>query len=448
MEPGTMTQRWKHQEEALAFALKRPHTMLAMAMGTGKSKVAIDLISERKAQRVLIVCPKSVVHIWPSEFNKHDRWPAVFAPKNGNVASKTESLKRAMETTGRPVVFVVNYETMWRDPFLKVALSYAWDWVILDESHRIKSPGGVASRAAHRLGRQAKYRLCLTGTPMPHSPMDLYAQYRFLDSSIFGTSFVSFKAHYAIMGGYLRKQVISFRYQDELREKMYSLAFRVSKDVLDLPEAQHESRTFNLQPETRRIYESLEHVLVAQVEEGIISASNALVKLLRLQQLTSGYIKDDDGVERKLEEGKQDLLDDLLQDMPRREPIIIFCRFHSDLNAVRRIAERQDRSHGELSGRRNDLDKFYSKECDLLAVQLQSGGVGIDLTRAHYAIYYSLGFSLGDYEQSLARLHRPGQTKPVQYYHLIAEGTVDEKVYQALRDRREVVGYVLGGLMS
>ena len=91
----------------------------------------------------------------------------------------------------------------------------------------------------------------------------------------------------------------------------------------------------------------------------------------------------------------------------------------------------------------DELKRWQAGEAPVLAVQIDSGGVGVDLTRARYAIYYSLGFSLGSYEQSLARIHRPGQTRPVEYIHLLAEGTVDEKVMAALARRSDVVNTVL-----
>jgi SNF2 family DNA or RNA helicase len=85
-----------------------------------------------------------------------------------------------------------------------------------------------------------------------------------------------------------------------------------------------------------------------------------------------------------------------------------------------------------------------SPDVDVVGVQVQSGGVGIDLTRAAYAVLYSVGFSLGDYEQLLKRVHRPGQERATTYIHLLAEDTVDEKVYQALAEKRKVVEFVLG----
>ena len=133
-------------------------------------------------------------------------------------------------------------------------------------------------------------------------------------------------------------------------------------------------------------------------------------------------------------------------DMEVEEPIAVFARFRRDLDRIHAVAGRLGRKSFELSGRRNELaDWQRDTGGSVLAVQEQAGGVGISLVRARYCIYYSVGYSLGDYEQSLARIHRPGQDRPVLYVHLLAEDTVDERVYQALDARRDVVETILEG---
>jgi SNF2 family DNA or RNA helicase len=424
--------------------------MLSMDMGTGKSKVAVNVTVNGRCSAVLVICPLSVVDVWPSEFAKHapDNLAAEFCILNEgrSVAEKTKLMHRAFargKTRNRPVVVIVNYESAWRDPLGAALLATPWDLVILDESHRIKSPGGKASMYCSRLGLKAKRKLCLTGTPMPHSPLDVYGQYRFLDPGIFGTSFARFKAKYAVFGGFHNKQVKGYQNQAELNKRFYSIAFRVEKaEVLDLPEFNHNVRFCELGPAARKIYNEMEYTFYTEVKERVITASNALVKLLRLQQVTSGHIEEipDLGFE------KTKLLEDVLEDLPLDEPCVVFCRFDRDLDRVREVARRLGREYYELSGRARGLGAWQaSKTGDILGVQIRSGGVGIDLTRSRYAIYYSLGFSLGDYEQSLARVHRPGQTRPVFYYHLVAKNTVDQKVYQALRDRKDAVKAVLDG---
>ncbi|HOQ47565.1 MAG TPA: SNF2-related protein [Bryobacteraceae bacterium] len=321
--------------------------------------------------------------------------------------------------------------------------NYFADGLLVHNCHRLKAPGGKASRYVARLGQAARFRLGLSGTPMPHSPLDVYAYFRFIDSSIFGWSFHKFRQHYAVMGGYQNHQVVGYRNLDELNQKFYSVTFACGKDVLDLPAEVHITYTCQLGAEARKVYRSLERDLIAEVQAGEVTAANALVKLLRLQQITGGYIRTDDGHDVQIDAAKMNLLRDVMEDIAPDEPVVVFCRFHKDLEAVNRVADETGRRSLELSGRIDELKRWQAGEAPVLAVQIDSGGVGVDLTRARYAIYYSLGFSLGSYEQSLARIHRPGQTRPVEYIHLLAEGTVDEKVMAALARRSDVVNTVL-----
>jgi SNF2 family DNA or RNA helicase len=183
--------------------------------------------------------------------------------------------------------------------------------------------------------------------------------------------------------------------------------------------------------------------MMAELDAGEVTVANALVKLLRLQQITGGYIRTDDGLDVQIDSAKMNLLRDVLEDIDPHEPVIVFCRFHKDLEAVNRVADETGRRSLELSGRMDELKQWQAGEAPVLAVQIDSGGVGVDLTRARYSVYYSLGFSLGSYEQSLARIHRPGQTRPVEYIHLLAQDTVDEQVMVALARRADVVNSVL-----
>jgi SNF2 family DNA or RNA helicase len=237
--------------------------------------------------------------------------------------------------------------------------------------------------------------------------------------------------------------VVGYANLDELNRKFYSITFACGKDVLDLPPEMHVTHTCQLGAEARKAYRSLERDLIAEVQAGEVTAANALVKLLRLQQITGGHIRTDDGHDIQVDSSKMNLLRDVFEDIAPEEPVVVFCRFHQDLEAVHRVSSETGRRSLELSGRKDELRAWQASEAPVLAVQIDSGGVGVDLTRARYAIYYSLGFSLGSYEQSLARIHRPGQTRPVEYIHLLLEGTVDEKVMNALACRSDVVNSVL-----
>ena len=446
--PCTATRPWQHQLRAYHFAHDLQAWMLALDMGTGKSKVVVDLICSLGLRRVLVVCPLSVVPAWEKQVKLHAGRPDVRVVLLGNevdgVRAKAQRAESELSRWSGPVVLVINHESLWREPFGSWAMRQQWELVVVDESHRMKAPGGKLSMYLARLRDRAARRGCLTGTPMPHSPLDVYAQYRFLDPGIFGTSYQRFKMRYAQMGGYLNHQVVAYQNQDELAERFGSIAYRVKAgEVLDLPPFQHITRTCTLSHEEAKVYASLASELIAQVREGIVTASNALVKLLRLQQVCSGYVKLDDGAEVLVGTTKRAMLADVLEDLPQREPLVVFCRFRHDLDSIAEVCRDAGRSCAELSGRRNELAHWQDGGADVLAVQIQSGGVGIDLTRARYAIYFSTSWSLGEYEQSLARVHRPGQERPVIYIHLPAKGTVDEVVYKALERKRDVIEAVL-----
>lgn len=444
---------WPHQVHGAQAIIDNPATMLAYDMGTGKTRCVIEAQEQCNWKRVLVVAPKNVCNVWSQQWTKHATVGAdVLVLGSKPVTKRRDMLTRALELHEEaPLIVVVNYDSVWREPLASLIMATHWDALVLDESHRIKAPMGKRSRWIGQLGKKqprAK-RICLTGTPMPHSPLDVFAQYRFLCPETFGWSWVRFRSRYAIMNPHIHGHIVDYVNLDELEEKYQKYALRVRKaDVLPyLPPVTHETLAVELGKEARRIYNSLETQMVALIEAGEITASNALVKLLRLQQITGGTVNTDDNKRILVSTDKRDRLAELIGDLPTDEPIVVFCRFHGDLNAVHVASEHAKRKCWELSGREKQLEKWQEATGgEVLAVQIQSGGVGIDLTRSNYCCFYSIGFSLGDYEQALARVDRPGQKKPVTYYHLVATNTADEYVYRALRNRKNLVEAVVDSL--
>lgn len=446
--PLTKTQPWLHQLRAYHFAMSLPACLLALDMGTGKTKIAIDLIINEGWNLTVIICPRSVVAVWPEEIYKHAAGPlCVLDVRDGTVAKRALQVTkewRMAATLRMPLVIILNYEAAWRTPMDTTLLGLPIDAVILDESHKIKSPSGRASLFCARVGERARKRICLTGTPMPHSPLDIYAQMRFLDKGVFGPSFTLFRVRYAVMGGYGNHQVFGYQREEELREKMYALTYRVkADDVQSLPETLDIVRPCRLTEKGRGLYDQLKRDFTLSLETGEVTTTNALTRLLRLQQITSGHLHTDTGAHETVDTAKQEALFDLLEGLPPDEPVVVFTRFVHDLTVVQEVCADLKRHSLELSGRVNALAPWQQGAAPILGVQIQSGGVGVDLTRACHVIYYSLGFSLGDYVQSRKRVHRPGQARCVRYYHLVAEKTVDEDVYRALAKRENVIETLL-----
>jgi len=347
----------------------------------------------------------------------------------------------------------VNYEAAWREPLRSWLLKLKPDLLILDECHRIKAPGGRASLFCALLARRCRKRVGLTGTPMPHSPLDLYGQLRTIDQRVFGTSWVGFRGRYATIGGASGTEILNYQNEAELWAKFHGIAFvRAAEECTDLPELTEQTIPIQLSPQAMLVYRKLEAHFWADVGAGTVTLGNALGRLVRLQQVTSGYLPLDleprDHGKTRLETvdtGKAEALTDLLDDVPPSEPVVVFCRFHHDLDRVQQIAEQRGLRYGEVSGRRTDLtaDATMPEGVDLMAVQVQSGGVGIDLTRAKIGVFFSVGFSLGDLQQCKARLHRSNQERHVTLIHLVAEGTVDEIIREALENNLQIIETIM-----
>jgi len=414
-------------------------------MGVGKTFVALELLKLWEVNFALVVAPKAVLQVWEREAKKHLNGHFEVTVLNGTLPTRTKQAKQAIQRKGS--IVVVNYEAVWREPLSSLLMRSIPGAIILDESHRIKAPGGKASHFLAKLGKLAQRRLALTGTPLPHSPLDCYALYRFLDPSIFGYSFTRFRSRYAQMGGFGGHEIKGFQNLEELHEKMYQVAVRVrSEDVLDLPDTLDETLTFALAPKAQKIYNDLEKHLVAEIEGGEITAANAMVKLLRLQQLTGGWLRADDSDKvEQVDTGKAEVLKELIEGMGR-EQVVVFCRFRQDIDSIAQVCEDLGLTSAELSGRKNELEVWEQWQAQVLIAQIQAGSLGVDLTQARYCCYYSTGFSLGEYMQSRARVHRPGQTRKVVYYHLCAENSVDMKIMKALESRQDLVKWIIDDL--
>jgi SNF2 family DNA or RNA helicase len=204
-------------------------------------------------------------------------------------------------------------------------------------------------------------------------------------------------------------------------------------------------RTAKLEPKAQKAYDSMEKHFWTEVEKGEVTASNALVKLLRLQQVTSGWIKDDSGTMQQVSHAKADLLKDVLEDFPVKTPIVIFVRFTKDIEAVRQTCEAQGRRVGEVSGQHKELTDAgtFPDDLDVMVCQIQSGSLGINLSRASTEIFYSWGWALGDVEQARARIRHADNVDKIQYIHLVIEKSIDERMMGCLQKRKDFIEDVL-----
>lgn len=440
---------YNHQVLAYNIGIKLPCIALFMEQGTGKTLAAIAIAGRRfkrgEIKKVLVVAPSSVTLVWRDEFIKHADFPYELEVLEGPVQRRIEIITSWPNNPDVLQVAVINYEATWR--MEKELLTWRPDMVICDESQRIKSPSAKQSKTMHKFAQVAKYRLALSGTPITQGLIDIYSQYKFLEPSIFGTSFYAFRNRYCIMGGYENYQIIGYKNVDELTRKMHSIAFRVTKaEALDLPEQVDQVQYCELEPYARDIYEDIRNLNLAElINEERVTVTNVLTRLLRLSQVCGGFMKDDSGTLQQVSSAKLTLLAELLSDLSPSKKIVIFARFLPEIESIKQLLEKMKISYVWITGevepqkRSHAVWQFQNNnECRAFVAQIATGGLGITLTASDLAIFYSLDFSYANYDQCKARIHRLGQRNTCTYIHLIARDTVDEKILNTLQRKKNV----------
>ena len=453
--PRVKAKLFRHQQDAYDFALeifKQGKAVALLAdMGTGKSMMTIaitgTLEKECSVKKMLVLCPKSIVGVWEEEFRKFADYKYALTVLDGTMEKKKAAF--GFMNGAALQVIVVNYESCWR--LEKEITKWHPDLIVCDESSKIKTPSASQSKALHRLGRITKYNMILTGTPITGSPLDVFSQYKFLDDSIFGSSFYLFRNRYAIMGGYQNRMIIGYRHLDELVEKVHSIAFRIKiEDAVDLPPFIDETRAITLEPKAQSLYRMLEQDCYAELANGEVTARNVLTQLLRLAQCTGGFIRDDIKDEAQQVSGaKLDALEDIIDTcLDEEKKVVVFARFVPEIEAIAAMLKKKKIGYAQIYGattdRADQVKKFQEDaEVKVFIGQLQTTGMGLTLTAANVAVFYSLDFSYANYEQSRARIHRIGQKMTCLYIHLVCKGTVDEKIMQALKHKGDIANLMV-----
>jgi SNF2 family DNA or RNA helicase len=432
-------------------------------MGLGKSLTAIatmgQLFLDGKIDRVLVCAPTSVCNVWPAELGRFAGFPFACQVLTGDSAKRRAALRALRPRTVRTLlVAILNYESTWR--IEEDLAEWNPDLIVCDESQRIKNPRAAQSKALHRLGDRAKYKLILSGTPVSNSPLDLWSQYRFLNPRVFGTSYFQFEKKHAIMGGPViggkPRKLMGFRGLDEVMERAYRIASRATKaDALDLPEKTFERRPVPLSPAEMRAYRQMQFESLAWLGAHEVTAQNVLTKMLRLQQITGGFLKPDDGgPTQQLGSSKLDALRDIVEDyvLDGGQKLVVFFRFKAEglaicrmLREILKVPVNAPPAFGFLDGdtpqveRDHQVRRFQtSPDSKVFVTNMATGGAGITLNAASAMVFYSWNFSYMDYAQAQDRIHRIGQRHPCHYVHLVAPGTIDEHILAALESKQDM----------
>jgi hypothetical protein len=503
-----------HQTVGVQNAMGRSYGFF-FEPGTGKTASAIHLIDleaealytkEGRAYRALIVVPNNIALNWENEFKEFSTVAGTVTVLRGLTIDRIKLLIETLQnpTDNKYIAVICSYEIMCN--MWDYLGAVQWDRSFLDEAHYIKWPMTKRSKFAMKLRDKSNARTPLTGTPVCNTPIDLYALFEYMQKG--GSGFSTFKAFQNFYGVFEQRWGGSRRMVDVqnlpfLKERIARLAMIVSRAeaLPDLPEIQRDVLEVEMSPEQWKIYRDVMTKLFAEIENDIreagqgnrrtVNADNILTKLLRLAQITSGFVAYDavndpetgdvvcpKGIDRIDPNPKIETMMTLFKDEdgnlikgPDQKTIIWAC-WKQDIKtiAARLAFEGIDcvQFYGETDIKKRQEAEYrfnYDPKCKVFIGNPGCGGVGLNLigypprktnytTNCDHVIYFSQDWSHPKRVQSEMRANRLGTRVVTRCTDLCVRRTIDEEIRARVLNKRtmalktqdlaEVLGKVLG----
>jgi SNF2 family DNA or RNA helicase len=470
------TEPYAHQRKVVEQTLDKQAFALFAEQGTGKTKMTLDtywnLGWSNKLAGLLIIAPNGVHANWIiNEVPKHfDGNPTCLIWEGKDTMAWHKKFFRALqeikeEDPSVPVILAMNIEAVRTQRGFDHARKFLEAgpcMMVIDESTIIKNPQALQTKQVLKLAPLARYRRVLTGTPITQGPLDLYSQIQFLDPGIWPHgSWTAFKHDFAIevlqtMGTRKFTKIVGYRNIDKMTRILKDHVIQLKKvDCLDLPDKIYMERPVQLTEDQRKHYDEVKGMAMTMIEEGMVTATNALTLLLRLQQIVCGHVKDDDGNIHELTTNRIGAMLDIIEEVPGHK-VIIWAHFKAD---IRRIVRTLCDNYGTGAGvayfgetdqmeRSTAIRRFQEDpECRFF-VGNEAASRGITLTASDTVIYYSNNTKLEYRLQSEDRNHRIGQKNNVVYHDLVAYGTVDEKIFASIKAKENLANLVMSGVVS
>lgn len=432
----------KYQEYAIERILDTNYIALLLEMGLGKTVstlTAIDMLLNDlfEASRVLVIAPLRVAEdTWPREIDKWDHLRHLKISKIiGSAAQRRKALKAEAD------IYVINRENV---VWLVTELGTKWDFdtVVIDESSSFKNPQSKRFKALRRVRPMIHRVIELTGTPAPNGLMDLWPQIYLLDQGErLGKTITSYRDRYFVPGERSGHVVYKWHQKKEAEERIYEAISDIAvsmkaEDWLDLPEKIERTVPIRLTGKALDLYRKLERELLLEYEDADVVASTAAVLSNKLLQMSSGAVYDEDRGVKQIHEAKLDALEDIIE-AAQGKPVMLFYNFKHSLS---RIQERFPQAKTLRKGKdgNDDIAAWNNNEIELLCLHPKSAGHGLNLQESNCqtVVWFDQIWSLEEYQQANARVHRQGQTNRIVVQRLVAEGTMDEDAAEAL-ERKE-----------
>jgi len=451
----------KFQADALQKALLHGSYGIFFEQRVGKTRVAIDYCGvqhlAKKANIALIVCPLSVIYAWEEQIAQYFPYDCDihFYPERIAQRDKLlESIKQRHTTNPSKMSFIIaNYArlaTYTKNKYVEIERLKRHlniDVLILDESHLVKNHKSRRHKALYKLAMTIPYRLLLTGTPIAKHFYDIFGQFRIMNDSVFGHRWADFKENYCTMGGFKGKEITACKDPATLSKLMAKYSYRVlRKDVINEVDVEHVTIPLHFTPKEKALYDELKNKYIVELEkETVVKADFAITRLLRLHQFCGGFIPDDEGDYFQVSKTKLNATVDLLETLVNGgEHVVVFYKFRHEADELYSALYKKRFKIGRINGavsahvRRDAINDFQKGELDVILVQIATGCMGITLDAAHINIFYSMDFSLSNFNQAKDRVMGRGQKKPVTNYYMAIKGTVDTKIMRTLQKNQQI----------
>lgn len=441
-----------YQQEALDHLDAGCDSLLFIEMGLGKTVTVLThiakLIKEDPSRRFLIIAPLRVIrYVWRQECAK---WDHLRHLRIANAAVNLPFDRRLAIRSPEANIVLINYEKLpWLCDTYRELPFYG---LVLDEIDKLKSPGTKRFRRFRGRAHQFKMRIGMTGTPTSESLVHIWGP-TFLTTSqetprgltsALGKSDRAFKDRYFDTYGWNTVPKDGAMEDITRRIKPYVYSAR-SADHLDLPAVEVRDVLYDLPPKAMKHYEELEKQLVTFLaEDDPVAVANRGVLVNKLRQLCAGFVYDEGGDTRWIHHELQHTYDDMMSEL--QGPHVVVYGFRAELERFK--FKHVLSSKLSASAEAKMVDRWNHGEISRLAMHPAAGGHGLNLqdSGAHHLVFLTLPWSRGMYDQTVARLHRMGQTNRVVIWRLLARGTVDERVVEALAGKGEVQNAVFAAL--
>lgn len=430
---------WNYQQYSINHIIDHKASGLFLDMGMGKTVstlTAIDnLIFLGEVNKVLVIAPLRVAEdTWSTEVEKWDHLKHLRISKIlGTKKQRKEALMKNAD------IYVTNRENV--DWLVSECFdSWIWDMVIIDELSSFKSSKSKRFRALKKVRPYFKRIVGLTGTPAPNSLIDLWPQIYLLDGGQrLGKTITGFKDRYFNPGR--RNGYVVYNWElkegaeEEIQNKISDICISMkADDYLDLPERIDNKVEIFLSKKDLDTYKKLEKDLIIELGEEDITAANAAVLTNKLLQMANGAIYSEDKEVVNIHDEKIEKLEEII-DTSNGKSVLVFYNFKHDHNRISEMLIKKEINHQTLNTS-EDIKKWNDGEIQVALLHPASAGHGLNLQYGgNIIVWFGLTWSLELYQQANARLHRQGQKETVIIHHLIAKGTVDEDVMNALANK-------------